>query len=85
MVKKGVSNMEENAVKSTAEFYKPKEVSSLLNCSLNTVYSIIKLGQIPCIRLGERLYRIPKKEFWEWIGKNPQLNVSISGKEGNEQ
>ena len=38
--------MEENAVKSTAEFYKPKEVSSLLNCSLNTVYSIIKLGQI---------------------------------------
>lgn len=77
--------MEENVRKGTAEFYKPKEISSLLNCSLNTVYSIIKLGQIPCIRLGERMYRIPKKEFWEWVGTNPQLNTDITGKEGNEQ
>ncbi len=55
-------------------FYTTSELAKLLGCGLNTAYSIVRSGQIPCIKIGKQ-YRVPRKEFWEFVKANPKLEL----------
>lgn len=46
--------------------YTPAEVSRLLSIKLQTVYDLIKCGDMPALRIG-RNYKIPKEMFDEWL------------------
>lgn len=48
---------------STKEFLTVKEVSTLLNCSVRSVYNYIKSGVIPATNLGDRLTRIKRSNI----------------------
>ena len=53
--------------------YKPEEVRKLLGCSRGVVYSGLRAGTIPCVRVSPRKYLIPKAAFMRWLenGGNP--------------
>ena len=54
----------------TNEYYTPKEVSILLNLSIDTVYDMLREEQLPAIRLGtgkRQLWRIPIAEFRSFL------------------
>ena len=54
----------------SAEYYTPKEVSMLLNLSIDTVYDMLREEQLPAIRLGtgkRQLWRIPIDEFHRFL------------------
>jgi excisionase family DNA binding protein len=44
----------------------PKEVGALLRISKNLLYSALKVGSIPSIRIGNA-YRIPKRALLETL------------------
>ncbi|MBU0516388.1 MAG: helix-turn-helix domain-containing protein, partial [Proteobacteria bacterium] len=49
-------------VKDGPEFIKPKDVAKRLMVSSETVYNLIRSGQLPAIRFG-RTYRIYREGF----------------------
>ncbi|MCI2000590.1 MAG: helix-turn-helix domain-containing protein [Clostridia bacterium] len=44
-----------------------KEVMEILGISKNTLYELIKDGEIPAVRLGKKLWRIHKKSLLKFI------------------
>lgn len=50
-----------------AAYYTVEEVSRYLRVAKMTVYRKIAAGQIPAVRLGGRVYRIPAQQFDEWL------------------
>jgi excisionase family DNA binding protein len=44
-----------------------KEVMEILGISKNTLYELIKNGNIPAIRLGKKLWRIHKESLLKFI------------------
>ncbi|MCI1930731.1 MAG: helix-turn-helix domain-containing protein [Clostridia bacterium] len=44
-----------------------KEVMEILGISKNTLYELIKNGEIPVVRLGKKLRRINKKSLLKFI------------------
>jgi len=57
----------------------PAEARQLLRCSRGVLYSGLKTGRIPSIRISARKIVIPKQRFLEWLNgegwQNPQQMV----------
>ena len=47
----------------------PNDVRKLLSCSRSVVYSALRQGRIPSIRISPRKIIIPKHRFFEWLGE----------------
>ena len=47
----------------------PKEAAEYLGVHLNTIYRMLKTGEISGFRLGPRLLRIPKDQLIKGQGK----------------
>ena len=45
----------------------PKQVGKLLSLSRGVLYSALRQGIIPCIKISPRKYLIPKHRFLEWL------------------
>lgn len=45
----------------------PEEARKLLRCSRSVLYSGLKNGSIPSIRISARKIIIPKHRFFEWL------------------
>jgi hypothetical protein len=45
----------------------PEEVRRLLRCSRSVLYSALRSGAIPCIRISPRKIVIPKQRFFLWL------------------
>ena len=46
--------------------YTPEEVARMLRLHLNSVYSLLKSGEIPGLRAGHK-WLIPKRRFDAWL------------------
>ena len=51
------------------EFYTPQEVADLLKIKKNTVYELIKRGDLRCSKIGKQ-FRIRKDELGEYINRS---------------
>ena len=45
----------------------PEEVRQRLKISRSVLYSCLRQGRIPCIRISPRKILIPKHRFLEWL------------------
>lgn len=45
------------------------EAASLLRIGRNTCYELIRRGDLPAVRLGERIIRIPRFALEGWIAR----------------
>lgn len=45
----------------------PREAMKILRCSRSVMYSCLKNGSIPSIRISPRKILIPKQRFLEWL------------------
>jgi excisionase family DNA binding protein len=48
---------------------KPREVAELSRCSLNTIYKLIRDGQLPARRFGSAI-RIPRAAVLDMLGSD---------------
>lgn len=55
---------------------KVSEVAKILGISRNLVYQLIKEGQIPAKRLGQRRIVIPADSFKNWLNQTSQDGTS---------
>jgi len=46
------------------------DISKLLNVSIKTVRSLIRSGQMRCVRLGHRTVRVTQKQFDDFVKEN---------------
>lgn len=53
------------------EFLTIEEVQQILRIGKNSAYDLCKREDFPCVKIG-RSYRVPKKEFEEWLSKQMQ-------------
>lgn len=44
-----------------------QQVSSLLNVTYHTVFKWIQLGELPAVRLGSKIWRVPKESLLDFI------------------
>jgi len=51
----------------------PNEVRQRLKISRSVLYSSLKNGTIPCIKISPRKYLIPKRRFFEWLNSGGGL------------
>jgi excisionase family DNA binding protein len=54
----------------TCEYLTPREVAAVLSLSTDTVYTMLREGELPAIRLGagkRQVWRIPLIEFREYL------------------
>ena len=49
--------------------FTPDQVRRMLSCSRATVYSALRQGTIPCIRISPRKIVIPKARFLAWLNE----------------
>jgi putative molybdopterin biosynthesis protein len=49
------------------------EAASLLRIGRNTCYELIRRGDLPAVRLGERIIRIPRFGLEQWIARETGL------------
>ena len=47
----------------------PEEVRQRLKISRSVLYSALRQGTIPCIRISPRKSLIPKRRFLEWLNE----------------
>lgn len=45
----------------------PRQAAAKLGVGVDTIYALVAANRIPCIRLGERLIRIPVGLLEAWI------------------
>lgn len=51
------------------------ETAAALHLGRNTVYDLIRLGQLPAVRVG-RAIRIPQTALHEWINSNTESRTT---------
>lgn len=49
------------------------EAARLLRISRNTCYDLVARGEIPAVKLGERLLRIPRVGLTQWIARQAHV------------
>lgn len=54
----------------------PKDIAEVLHLSLTTVYKLLNQKQIPAVQIQHQ-YRIPEKEFEEWLLSNIDCKIEI--------
>lgn len=52
------------------------EAAAALHLGRNTIYDLIRTGQLPAIRVG-RAIRIPSTALHEWIDNNTQKGITL--------
>lgn len=57
----------------------PREIMRELRLSADTVYGLIKRGEIPSIRTGARSIRIRREAFEEWCHQQESGNLARAG------
>jgi len=69
-VKIDVSNKETQRIKAlpieelkAKEFLTVRDIATLLNCSIRTVYYYIEIGNIKAVNLGQRITRVKRSEI----------------------
>ena len=77
-----VSNNETKQIKTkpveelkTKEFLTVRDVATLLNCSIRTIYYYIESGNLKAVNLSQRLTRIKRSDI-DKLFENPQPNIS---------
>ena len=55
-------------------YYTPVQIAHQLGIRKNTVYVLIKQGELPAIKIGNG-YRVPKQMFEEWVRKTAVLQA----------
>ena len=63
----------DGAVDSNALLLTVPEAASLLRIGRNTCYELIRRGELPAVRLGERIIRIPRFGLEAWIVRETGL------------
>ena len=53
----------------------PEEVRQRLKISRSVLYSALRQGTIPCIKISPRKILIPKHRFLEWLNKGGGDNL----------
>lgn len=53
----------------------PRQVGKLLMCSRSVLYSSLKNGTIPCLRISPRKIIIPKHRFLKWLNEGGGDNL----------
>jgi len=55
----------------TKDFLTVKEVASLMNCSIKSIYRSINTGKINSINLGERIIRVKRSDIDKLFNNHP--------------
>ena len=72
-----VSKHNSNVITEYPDVLTPEDVMEFLSIGRNTVYNILKTGELPSIKIGKQ-YRIPKRYVLQYL--YPCYNeVSIDG------
>lgn len=58
----------------TARALTVAETAAALHLNRNTVYDLVRRGQLPALRVG-RVIRIPETALHEWITSNTQKGI----------
>lgn len=45
------------------------EVARLLSCAPQTVRELVKSGTLPGVRVGDKIIRIPRHSFEQWVAQ----------------
>ena len=56
-------------------FYTPQQIAEMLGVRKETIYRLIKKGEIPSIRIGTR-YKVLKEQFEEWLERTIELQTN---------
>jgi putative molybdopterin biosynthesis protein len=56
-------------------FYTPQQIAEMLGVRKETIYRLIKKGEIPSIRIGTR-YKVLKEQFEEWRDRTIEIQTS---------
>lgn len=57
------------------QLLKASEVASLLDLPKARVYELIRHGQLPAVRVGEKHVRVPRTSLREWIAQHQEKGV----------
>lgn len=60
-----------------AECYAPKDIAKILSISQAESYRVFKTKDFPSFKLGERMLRVTKKDFAEWLNKKIDKNSRL--------
>ncbi len=58
-------------------FYTPREVAALLGVSPTTVMKLIHRGELPAVRVSERVYRIPVPALERYVSGEQQPEFEV--------
>ena len=65
-------------------FYTPAEAAAVLNVSSTTVMNRIHAGELPAVRVSERIYRIPVPAFERFVATTPPPQFEVEYREVDE-
>jgi excisionase family DNA binding protein len=65
-------------------FYTPAEAAEILNVSSTTVMNRIHAGELPAVRVSERIYRIPIPAFERFVAGTPPPEFVIEERDVDE-
>ena len=55
------------------ELLRAEEAAARLRLSRSQVYLMVRRGDLPSVRFGERAVRIPASELEEWLRRNTRV------------
>ena len=50
----------------TLDLLTAREAAEILNIGINTMYVLLRLNDVPNVRLG-RQYKIPRESLYQWV------------------
>ena len=59
-------------------FYTPRQAAELLSVSPDTVLRLIQRGELPAVRVSERIYRIPIPAFERFQSGTPVMRRRVT-------
>ena len=65
-------------------FYTPAEAAAILNVSSTTVMNRIHAGELPAVRVSERIYRIPIPAFERFVSGRPTPEFEVEWRDVDE-
>ena len=62
-------------------FYTPREVSDILGVSPTTIMERIHRGELPAVRVSQRIYRIPAPALERFVSTHPAPEFRVEIRE----